>query len=81
MITMCVNGMGGMTSWMVVWGLFGLAVVALAALGGVWLARRTFGAAPEAASPESPKEILRRRYAAGDLDEDEYLRRRAGLLE
>ncbi|MFD1940087.1 MULTISPECIES: SHOCT domain-containing protein [Nonomuraea] len=28
---------------------------------------------------ESPREILQRRYAAGEIDEDEYLRRMSGL--
>ncbi|GAA3308973.1 hypothetical protein GCM10020219_011460 [Nonomuraea dietziae] len=28
---------------------------------------------------ESPREILKRRYAAGKIDEDEYLRRMSGL--
>ena len=31
--------------------------------------------------PGSPGEILRRRYAAGEIDEDEYLRRLSGLSQ
>ncbi|GAA3118519.1 hypothetical protein GCM10010466_06820 [Planomonospora alba] len=30
---------------------------------------------------DDPKEILRRRYAAGEIDEDEYLRRMSGLSQ
>jgi len=30
---------------------------------------------------ESPREILKRRYAAGEIDEDEYLRRMSGLSQ
>ncbi|GAT70898.1 hypothetical protein PS9374_06587 [Planomonospora sphaerica] len=32
-------------------------------------------------APDDPKEILRRRYAAGEIDEDEYLRRMSGLSQ
>ncbi|MGV9304382.1 SHOCT domain-containing protein [Nonomuraea sp. NPDC003727] len=36
--------------------------------------------APPARPPkDSPREILKRRYAAGEIDEDEYLRRMSGL--
>lgn len=34
---------------------------------------------PEQPQRESPREILKRRYAAGEIDEDEYLRRMSGL--
>lgn len=74
-------GMGGMMLWMLVWGLVGVALLVLAVVGIVWLVRRTDSRARGNASRESPEEILRRRYAAGELDEDEYLRRRAGLYE
>ncbi|MFC6083909.1 SHOCT domain-containing protein [Sphaerisporangium aureirubrum] len=30
---------------------------------------------------DDPKEILRKRYAAGEIDEDEYLRRMSGLSQ
>ncbi|GAA2401427.1 SHOCT domain-containing protein [Nonomuraea africana] len=30
---------------------------------------------------EGPREILKRRYAAGEIDEDEYLRRMSGLSQ
>ncbi|MFF5112989.1 SHOCT domain-containing protein [Streptosporangium sp. NPDC000509] len=30
---------------------------------------------------DSPREILKRRYAAGEIDEDEYLRRMSGLSQ
>lgn len=72
------GGMGGMMLWMLIWGLVGLAVLVLTVIGIVWLARRS-GARQQLPDQDSPEGILRRRYAAGELDEDEYLRRRAGL--
>jgi putative membrane protein len=33
------------------------------------------------AAPDKPKEILKRRYAAGEIDEEEYLRRMSGLSQ
>ena len=74
------GGTGGMMLWMLVWGLVGIALLTLIVAGVVWLVRRG-NAANQFPPPDSPEEILRRRYAAGQLDEDEYLRRRAGLQE
>ncbi|WP_084965207.1 SHOCT domain-containing protein [Thermoactinospora rubra] len=34
---------------------------------------------PVKPEPEDPREILKRRYAAGEIDEDEYFRRMSGL--
>jgi putative membrane protein len=68
---------GGMMMWMVLWALVGLALLALAVAGVVWLVRHS---APETGrQPESAEEILKRRYAAGEIDEEEFERRRAGL--
>ena len=72
------DGMGGMMLFMLIWGLVGLAVLVLTVIGIVWLARRS-GASQQLADQDSPEGILRRRYAAGELDEDEYVHRRAGL--
>lgn len=72
--------MGGMGLWMLLWALVGIAVVALAVLGIVWLVRRTDSSRPvPRTQSESAEDVLRRRYAAGEIDEDEYVRRRAGL--
>jgi putative membrane protein len=68
---------GGMMMWMLLWAVVGLAVLALAVTGVVWLVRRS---SPDTVPrQESPEEILKRRYAAGEIDEDEFQRRRAGL--
>lgn len=71
-------GMSGMGAMMVLWGVVLLVVVALAVVGIVLLLRRGAG---EHGSPAdaSPDEILRRRYALGEVDDDEFSRRQAGL--
>ncbi len=72
--------MGGMGVWMLLWVLVGIAVLALAVVGILWLVRRADNPRHVPPSGEEPAEdLLRRRYAAGEIEEDEYLRRRAGL--
>ena len=65
------GGFGGV--WMVLWwGLVILAVVALAR----WL----WWSSPAAEPPrKSPLDILRERYARGELDSEEFARRRREL--
>ncbi|WP_037971427.1 SHOCT domain-containing protein [Streptosporangium amethystogenes] len=58
--------------------LFVIAVIAMVVLGAARMIRSF--SAPEPAA-DSPREILRRRYAAGEIDEDEYLRRMSGLSQ
>ncbi|WP_245716377.1 SHOCT domain-containing protein [Micromonospora humi] len=62
-----------MTGWMWLWSL--LALVALAGL--FWLVVRLPGSG--AATPGTARRILDERYARGEIDEDDYRRRRAGL--
>ncbi|WP_446218092.1 SHOCT domain-containing protein [Micromonospora sp. IBHARD004] len=66
---------GPMMSWMWIWSLLGLAV--LVAL--FWLAVRLAGGQLGGAMPSSARRILDERYARGEIDEEEYRRRRAGL--
>ncbi len=59
--------------WMALWWVIGIALIVLlvrALTGG------GFGLAPD---PESPEQILRRRYAKGEIDRDTYERMRADL--
>ena len=64
---------GGHMIWMMIWW---VAVIGLfIALAGFFFG--TFGRASE--SNESPTTILRRRYAAGEIDTEEYERRLAEL--
>ena len=62
-----------MMGWMWIWSLAVLAVLA----GLLWLAVRWTG--PQRAGPTAARRILDERYARGEIDEDEYRRRRAGL--
>jgi putative membrane protein len=60
---------------------FEIALVAAIVLGVVAIARWSARRRPPEPEPDDPKEILKRRYAAGEIDEDEYLRRMSGLSQ
>lgn len=67
------HGMGGGMMWMMApWWLLGwaLAIAAVAAvvLGVVWTAHR----AKRPATTESPIDIMRRRYAQGDISSEQF---------
>ncbi|MGW4421054.1 SHOCT domain-containing protein [Streptosporangium sp. NPDC004631] len=55
-------------------------LLVLAVIVGAFLLLRASRADRRPAADE-PREILRRRYAAGEIDEDEYLRRMSGLSQ
>ena len=62
--------MGSMGWWMVLWWLAGIAVLVLLvrlAAGAAW------GFSPR--GDETPEQILKRRYARGEIERDEYQRR------
>lgn len=67
--------MMGMSWWMLPQGLIGLVLLILLVLGTVWLlqALTTSNHSPQQTDPAQTE--LRRRYAAGQIDRDEYLRR------
>jgi putative membrane protein len=74
--------MGGMALWSVLGMLLLVALLAVGVAAGVGLVRGGASRKPlPAGVPErdEAKEILRRRYAAGEIDEDDYLRRMSGL--
>ncbi|MQA13485.1 MAG: SHOCT domain-containing protein [Pseudonocardiaceae bacterium] len=72
---------GGMMTGMWVvwlfWGIFGLLLITLAVLAIIWLARNLSG--NSGGGRDDAEQILRREYASGRIDEDEYQRRRAHL--
>jgi putative membrane protein len=63
--------MGQMGWWMLLWSVFGLAIVVLIVWAMVKAAAGGFSARPE----DTPEAILKRRYARGELDREEYQRR------
>lgn len=67
------DSMYGMGWGMALWGLIGLAVLALAVLGVVWLARSLSGPGRTAEDPAERE--LRRRLAAGEIGGEEYRER------
>lgn len=75
------DGFGVMMGWMWVWPV--LVVVGLVILGylGVLLAQGRLGSGrPEPTDNRSPaRRILDERYARGEIDDDEYRRRKAEL--
>ena len=69
-------GFGGTGAWLVVL----LSIVVVAVIAGVVLLVRGLGGSgtaggstpPQAGPRESPQDILKRRYAAGEIDREEY---------
>lgn len=56
-----------------------VAVVLLAAAAAYWIGRTRSRASEPAAAAKGPEEELERRYAAGDLDREHFLRMRNDL--
>ncbi len=77
------DGMMGMGLWMLLLVVMLLAILVLAVLGSVWLFRQLGQGGPNRGSgpsdDDNARELLRRRYAAGEIDDEEYERRLAAL--
>lgn len=56
---------------MIVWPLIWLAVIVVV----VWVAARAIGGSSRSVREDSPEAILKRRYARGEIDREEYDRR------
>lgn len=72
------DGMSGMGWWMLLWGLIGLAILVIVVLGIVWLVRSLSAPGHRTADDQAEQE-LRSRYAAGEIDSEEYRQRLADL--
>jgi putative membrane protein len=74
----CTTMMNGwMFGWMWIWPLILLASLVLLVVGLVWLVSGRGSGARQAGW--SARRILDERYARGEIDEEEYQRRRAAL--
>ncbi len=69
--------MTGMWVMWLFWGVFGLLLITLTVLAIIWLVRNLSG--NRGSGRDDAEQILRREYASGRIDEDEYQRRRAHL--
>ena len=69
------TGYGDHMGWMGLWWIVGLAVFLVL----VWGVVRASGAPGSGSTEESPETILKRRYARGDVDREEYERRLTDL--
>ncbi|SCG43491.1 SHOCT domain-containing protein [Micromonospora coxensis] len=65
----------GMAGWMWVWPLLVVAALVVLAV----LVVRAVGAGPQPGGRRSARQILDERYARGEIDEEEYQRRRDSL--
>ena len=78
--------MGSMMGGASLWAVLVLILLAVVTAGIIALVLQGFrggaGGGTRTAQPgEEAREILRSRYAAGQIDEDEYLRRISGLAQ
>ncbi len=75
--------MAGMGLWMLLLVVTLLTILVLAVLGSIWLFRHLRQSGPNRGSvpsdDDNARELLRRRYAAGEIDDEEYERRLAAL--
>ena len=69
------SGFANHMGWMWLWWLLGLGLLVLV----VWAIARAAGGQAAPRQDESPETILKRRYARGEIDRDEYERRLSDL--
>ena len=69
------SGYGMHTGWMWLWWIFGLVVLVLF----VWVISRGAAGSALTRGDDSPETILKRRYARGEMDREEYERRLTDL--
>lgn len=69
--------MAGMGLLWLFWAVLGLLLIVLAVLAIVWLVRSLNG--QRVTGRDDAELVLRREYASGRIDQDEYERRRAHL--
>jgi uncharacterized membrane protein len=80
--------MGAAGAWMLLWSLLGLALAVLLVAGGIWAAR-VLSAGHRDRSPQvtaggppglqEARDVLRQRYARGEVSREEYLQGKVEL--
>lgn len=70
---------GWMWGWMWVWPVLVLGSLVLMVVGVVWLVQDRSPARRDLDPASSGRRILNERYARGEIDDEEYRRRRAEL--
>ena len=68
--------MGMMVGGMLLWALIGLVLLVLGVMTAVWLGKRLVSGQ----SQSGAEDVLRRRYAAGEVDRQEFLRVQQDLM-
>lgn len=66
---------GWMSGWMALWGLLVFALLVLAVVATVWLVKHLSGSG----GASEHRRVLERRYAAGEIDRDEFVQRSEDL--
>lgn len=66
---------GWMGGWMVLWGALALALVVLVVVATAWLVKHL----PSSGAADQHRQVLERRYAAGEIDREDFLQRREDL--
>lgn len=75
-IVAMMDGMGGsMGGWIALWGLLVLALIVLAVVATVWLVKHL----SSGGRGSDDQRLLERRYAAGNIDREEFMQRRDDL--
>ena len=69
---------GGMGSWMVLWAVLAVAFVVLAVVATIWLVKH-LGSGGTGSTGDDNAKVLERRYAAGEIDREDFLQRREDL--
>jgi putative membrane protein len=69
------TGYGAHMGWMWLWWIVGLGLLVLL----VWAVARAAGSPSPPRGEDSPETILKRRYARGEVDREEYERRLTDL--
>lgn len=65
------DGWGAMFGMWIFW----LVIIVLAVVALIWLVRTVSSGGGDPRSSQSPEEILKERYARGEIDDHEYQRR------